>query len=115
MTITETAAPSRTRTWFRIIAIAEALSWLALLIAMGFKWLPETNNDHAVRIPGMIHGGVFMIYVGMCFFAWWKFKWTPKTAAFALASAIPPFLTYVFEVLADRRGLLGRKVDPRAV
>lgn len=107
MTITETA-PSRTRTVFRAIAIAEAISWAVLLIAMGFKWLPDPNNDQAVRIPGMIHGGIFMVYVVMCFVARWKFNWNGKTTLLALASSIPPFFTYVFEVKADHKGLLGR-------
>lgn len=100
--------PSRTRTWFRIIAIAEAVSWLGLLIAMGFKWIPEPNHDDAVRIPGMIHGMVFLAYVVTCFVARSKFGWTIKTTLLALAASIPPFFTVLFEVLADRRGLLRR-------
>lgn len=112
MTIAEIAPShtgSRTRTVFRAVAIAEALSWAVLLIAMGFKWLPEPNNDQAVRIPGMIHGGIFILYVISCLVAARSFGWNLKTLFLALASSIPPFFTYVFEALADKRGLLGRK------
>ena len=107
MTIAE-ITPSRTRTWFRTIAIAEAISWLGLLIAMGFKWLPDPNNDSAVRIPGMVHGMIFLAYVVTCFVARSKFGWTARTTILALASSIPPFFTYLFEVKADKRGLLGK-------
>ncbi|MDQ3157468.1 MAG: DUF3817 domain-containing protein [Actinomycetota bacterium] len=107
MTITE-IAPSRTRTWFRTIAIAEAISWAGLLIGMYLKYVPETT-ELGVRIFGSIHGGVFILYVLSCLVAARKFGWDLKTLFFALASSIPPFFTYVFEVLADRRGLLGHK------
>lgn len=98
---------SRTRTWFRAIAIAEAISWAGLLIAMCFKWLPDPNHDQAVRIPGMIHGGVFVLYVFACLYAGRAFGWNLKTLAVALASSIPPFFTLGYEILADKRGLLG--------
>lgn len=110
MTLTE-IAPSRTRTWFRTIAIAEAISWVGLLTAMLVKWViqddPHTGIEGGVPIFGPIHGAVFLAYVATCFVAGRKFGWSLKTLFFALASSIPPFFTYVFEVLADRRGLLG--------
>lgn len=102
--------PSPTRTWFRSIAIAEAISWLGLLIAMGFKWIiqddPQTGAQGGVPIMGPIHGVVFLAYVVTCFVASWKFHWSTKTTLVALASSIPPFFTYLFEVKADKRGLL---------
>ena len=103
-------APSRTRTWFRTIAIAEALSWAGLLIAMGFKYLPDPGHDKATFVPGMIHGVVFLTYVVTCFVARSKFGWNVKTTLVALASSTPPFFTYLFEVKADKRGLLGKPV-----
>jgi integral membrane protein len=101
--------PSRTRTWFRTIAIAEAISWAGLLIAMGFKYLPDPGHDKATFVPGMVHGIVFLTYVVSCLVARSKFGWTNKTTLVALASSIPPFFTYLFEVKADKRGLLGNK------
>jgi integral membrane protein len=108
VTVTEISpSRTRTRTWFRTIAIAEAISWAGLLFGMFLKYVPETT-ELGVRIFGPIHGGVFILYVISCLVAGWKFGWGIKTLFFALASSIPPFFTYVFEVLADRRGLLGR-------
>ncbi len=39
---------------FRLVAIWEAVTWLALLIAMFFKWV--LGYEEAIRIPGMVHG-----------------------------------------------------------
>lgn len=109
MTITEISpsrGSARSRTWFRTIAIAEAISWAGLLIGMSLKYVSETT-ELGVRIFGPIHGGVFILYVLMCLVAAREFGWSLKVLFLALASSIPPFFTYVFEVLADRRGLLG--------
>lgn len=105
--------PSRTRTWFRTVAIAEAISWLGLLIAMLFKWIiaddPNAGAQGGVPVMGPIHGTIFIAYVVTCLVARSKFGWTAKTTILALASSIPPFFTYLFEVQADKRGLLGKK------
>jgi integral membrane protein len=104
--------PSTTRTAFRAVAIAEAISWAGLLITMFFKWIvaadPHTGAQGGVPIMGPIHGTIFLAYVVMCFVAKRSFGWSQRTTLLALASSIPPFFTYVFEVSADRRGLLGQ-------
>ncbi|MGH1562557.1 DUF3817 domain-containing protein [Mumia sp. DW29H23] len=96
----------RTRLAFRVVAFAEAVSWAGLLIGMFFKWILETT-EVGVKIFGPIHGGIFVAYVVMCLVAWRTFGWSFKVAVAALASSIPPFFTVLFEVWADRRGLLG--------
>jgi integral membrane protein len=100
------------RTAFRTVAIAEAVSWAGLLITMFFKWIvaadPHAGAQGGVPIMGPIHGVVFLAYVLMCFVAKRSFGWSRRTAVVALAASIPPFFTYVFEVSADRRGLLGQ-------
>ena len=100
---------ARTRTAFRVVAFAEAVSWAGLLIGMLFKWVLETT-ELGVKIFGPIHGGIFVAYVLMCLVAWRAFGWSFKVTIAALASAVPPFFTVVFERWADRRGLLGRAV-----
>lgn len=105
MTVTQ-LSPSRTRTWFRTIAIAEAFSWAGLLFGVYLKRVSETT-ELGVQVFGPIHGGVFLLYVLTCLYAGRRFGWNHKTLFLALASSVPPFFTAVFEVLADRRGLLG--------
>ncbi|MBQ1016205.1 DUF3817 domain-containing protein, partial [Micromonospora sp. M51] len=47
---------------FVAAAIAEACSWLALLVGMLVKYGP-TDNELGVKIFGPIHGGLFVAYV----------------------------------------------------
>ena len=105
-------AAVNSRTAFRTVAIAEAISWAGLLIAMFFKWVvaadPHTGAEGGVPIMGPIHGGIFIAYVILCLVARRSFGWSNKTSLLALAASIPPFFTYVFEIVADRRGLLGQ-------
>ena len=102
----------RMRTIFRVVAFAEAVSWGLLLVAMFFKWVvqddPHAGLEGGVPIAGPIHGVIFIAYVAVCFVAWIHFRWTPRTLVLALVCSIPPFVTAIFEVVADRRGLLGR-------
>ena len=100
--------PARVRVWFRVIAIAEACSWLGLLIGMYLKYVPETT-EAGVKIFGPIHGTIFLAYLAISLVARSTFGWSFKVFALALVSSIPPFATVLFEVLADRAGLLGQE------
>lgn len=100
--------PATIRTWFRVIAFAEACSWLGLLIGMYVKYVPETSAI-GVKVFGPIHGGIFVLFVLVTLQAWRAFGWSFKVGALALVSSIPPFATALFEVLADRKGLLGER------
>lgn len=108
---------SRVRTLFRAVALAEAVSWAALLVAMFFKWIvqadPHTGIEGGVPIVGPIHGAVFIAFVLMCFVARRTFRWSTRTTLLALAAGIPPFLTVVFERAASRRGLLEPQPNSR--
>ena len=110
--------PSTVRTIFRTVAIAEALSWALLLAAMFCKWILEAEpfglHEGGVPVAGPIHGGIFVLYVVSCIVAAYAFKWNAKTTLLALASSIPPFFTYWFEVVADRKGQLSRPVGAPA-
>lgn len=102
--------PLRVRSWFRVVAFAEALSWLGLLIGMYVKYVPETT-EAGVQVFGPIHGGIFVAYLLVTLLARRAFGWSLRTTAVALVASIPPFATAVFEVLADRRGVLGRDAE----
>jgi len=83
------------------------VSWAGLLIGMLFKYV-LSDNEIGVKIFGPIHGAVFVTFVVMCLVAARAFGWSLRTTLLALASSVPPFFTVVFEVVAERRGLLGR-------
>ncbi|MBC7632134.1 DUF3817 domain-containing protein [Aeromicrobium sp.] len=107
--------PTATRTAFRAVAIAEALSWALLLSAMFCKYATKSEpfglREGGVPVAGMIHGVVFVVFVVMCFVSRRAFGWSRKVTLVALASSIPPFCSVLFERGADARGLLE---SPRA-
>ena len=94
------------RTLFRVIATAEAVSWLGLLIGMFFKWVLRTTAE-GVHVFGPIHGTVFLLYLVAVLVAGRRFAWDARTSLLAVVAAFPPFATLVFERWADRRALLG--------
>lgn len=95
---------STTAKRFRFVAIAEAITWLALLIAMFFKWV--LGHEEAVRIPGMVHGIVFVVFCIVALITARALKWNLVVTGLALVSSIPPFGTLVFEWWAARNGHL---------
>jgi integral membrane protein len=100
--------PRLVRHLFRIVALAEACSWLGLLIGMYVKYVPETT-ELGVQVFGPIHGGIFILYLLATLTARSTFGWSLRTTFWAAVASIPPFATAVFEVVADRKGLLGAK------
>ncbi|WP_235503367.1 DUF3817 domain-containing protein [Aeromicrobium sp. Root495] len=97
--------PSRLRKVFLAVAALEALSWVGLLVGVYLKRVAETT-EVGVQVFGPIHGGVFVAYVVISIIASRKFGWSLGTTALALFCSIPPFFSVVFEVVADRKGLL---------
>ena len=81
---------------------------------MYFKYVPETT-EAGVKIFGPIHGCIFLSYLLITLTARSAFGWSARTTALALVSSIPPFATAVFELYADREGLLSATdTDPAA-
>jgi integral membrane protein len=92
-------------TAFRIVAVAEALSWLGLLAGMYVKYVPQTS-EIGVQVFGPIHGGIFVVYVVVALVASRVLRWSPWTALLALAASVPPLTTVAFERWASRTGRL---------
>jgi integral membrane protein len=92
-------------TAFRIVAVAEALSWLGLLAGMFVKYVPETS-EVGVQVFGPIHGGIFMAYVVLTLVASRVLRWPARTTLLALVASVPPLATVWFERRATRNGQL---------
>ena len=90
---------------FRILAIAEAFSWAALLVGMFLKWVTRTT-ELGVEIAGPIHGAFFICYGAAALTLWGMQRWPFRVALFAGLSAVFPFATVWFERWAGRRGYL---------
>jgi integral membrane protein len=90
---------------FRILAVAEAFSWAALLTGMYFKWIAKTS-ELGVEIAGPIHGALFVGYGVAALTLWRLQRWPFVVALFAGVSAVFPFATIAFERGAGKRGHL---------
>jgi integral membrane protein len=90
---------------FRVVAIAEALSWVGLLAGMFVKHVLGTS-EAGVQVFGPIHGAVFVAYVVVAGVAARVLGWSRGTTLLALAAAVPPLVTVVFERWASRTGRL---------
>ncbi|RJO79412.1 DUF3817 domain-containing protein [Nocardia panacis] len=95
---------------FRFIAVLEAISWVFLIVGMVLKRLPEPVT-WPVKVFGMTHGIIFILFVLIGILAARQLKWSPLTTALALLSSIPPFFTVLFELWAVRTGKLGELSD----
>ncbi|MFD2092890.1 DUF3817 domain-containing protein [Blastococcus deserti] len=98
-------SPRTVATTFRIVAVAEALSWIGLLIGMYVKYVPETT-ELGVQVFGPIHGGIFLAYVLVAVVAARVLRWSSGTTLLALVASVPPLATIWFERWATRRGRL---------
>src|SRR4051812_49862780 len=97
---------------FRIVAVAEALSWIGLLAGMYVKYVPETT-ELGVKVFGPIHGGIFVAYVVIALITARTLRWSPRTTLLALVCSVPPLATVWFERLATRNDRLpGRELVP---
>ena len=78
---------------FRVIAFLEGVSYLLLLfIATPVKYL--AGNDDYVKMLGMPHGVLFMIYVVLAFMIRSDFKWNSRQFSVVLIASIIPFGTF---------------------
>lgn len=90
---------------FRLLAMAEAVSWAGLLIGMFFKYV-VIGNEIGVQVFGPIHGAIFVGYLVVSLLARGPLRWDPRTTLLAFVASIPPFGTIVFERWASRTGRL---------
>lgn len=92
-------------TAFRVVAFAEAASWLGLLAGMFAKYAIDVG-EQGVQVFGPIHGTVFVTYLVVALLTWRQQRWSLPVGLLALAASVPPLCTVLFEVWADRTGRL---------
>ena len=74
--------------WLRVVAIAEATSFLLLLVATAVKY--GLDRPEGVELLGPIHGALFVAYVGMAFLLWRAERWKPLTFLTIVAGSVVP-------------------------
>lgn len=82
----------------RAVGLAEGVSFLVLLgIAMPLKYF--AGMPSAVRVVGLAHGVLFILFVLAVFEAMGSLRWSWRQVALALLASLLPFGT----LLLDRR------------
>lgn len=85
----------------RWVAVAEATSFLALLVATAIKY--SADAPLGVTILGPIHGLLFVAYVVLALMVWKPAGWSTVTGIGVLIGAVLPFGGFVVDrkVLRD--------------
>jgi integral membrane protein len=79
----------------RYIALAEATSFIALLIA---SFIKRTGGDEiGVQILGPIHGALFIVYVIVALNLRSQLGWSTQATFWVLVGAVVPFGGYVVD------------------
>ncbi|MEU6344288.1 DUF3817 domain-containing protein [Streptomyces sp. NPDC046977] len=71
----------------RLVSAPEAVSFLLLLICSVLK---RTTDFNAVPVMGMVHGVLFVLYVALWAWAWFRAKWPLGRAALYLLLSVLP-------------------------
>lgn len=87
---------------FRVVAVAEALSWLGLLAGMLVKYVIG-QNEIGVKVFGPVHGAMFVAYLVALLWVARAQRWGFGRLVLGAAAAVPPFTSVVFERWVARR------------
>jgi len=101
--------------WFRLIAFAEAVSWVGLLVGMYFKYLGSPRTEIGVKVFGMAHGLIFVAFVLAGLLVGVSVKWGLGTWLLALLGSVVPLGSVIFLIWADRSGRVGSASAPNEV
>ena len=85
----------------RGVAVLEAVSWLALIVATIVKY--SADSPLGVKILGPIHGVLFLAYVALTFDVRRQTRWDARTTLIVLGEAILPGGGFLVARRADLR------------
>ncbi|MGB5867590.1 MAG: DUF3817 domain-containing protein [Arcobacteraceae bacterium] len=81
---------------FRLIALLEGISFIVLLfIAMPIKYM--LGEPIVVKIVGMAHGGLFLLFLYLLFVTAREFKWNFSFISIAFIASLLPFGTFFLD------------------
>ena len=90
---------------FRYLAVAEAISFLLLIVASVIKH--TGGSELGVQILGPLHGLLFIGYIAMVFGLMKPAGWNGKVTVWIVVGAIVPFGGFVVDWWLGRRGAEG--------
>lgn len=89
---------------FRIIALLEGVSFLALIfIAVPLKYFAAMPLPN--KIIGMAHGFLFIGFIFYLLMVRSEYKWTAKKTALAFLASLLPFGTFVLDAKVLKKEL----------
>ena len=89
---------------FRVLAIAEAITWTILISAIIARAVGAPGV--VVTVGGGIHGFVFLSYAATAILVALNQRWHAGVGVLAVASAIVPYATIPMEIWLHRTGRL---------
>lgn len=89
---------------FRVLAVAEAISWTLLIAGMILR--ATTDIALGVTVGGGIHGFVFLSYGATAVIVAKNQRWGALPTVVAIASAVIPYATIPTELWLHRTGRL---------
>ena len=90
---------------FRILALTEGVTWVALISSMIVKY-GLNGSPMGVTVSGWFHGMVFMLFVAAVLVCGVWFRWKWWVFLLGWVSAVIPFGTVVFDVWVERTNRL---------
>jgi integral membrane protein len=94
---------------FRMIALAEGVSFLTLLfIAMPMKYF--MGMPEVVRVVGAIHGVLFLLYVGLLARIHFAQRWPFMFSLYALIASVVPIGTFMLDKQLRKKEIV-TKID----
>lgn len=76
-----------------IVAFAEAISWLGLLLGMVLIY--GFDNERGVSLMGPIHGMLFVVFAGLLLMTQYQERWSAGRTILSLIESIPPFTGFL--------------------
>lgn len=105
---TETLTPTSRvtpRSFYRVVAIAEAVTWTLLIGGMLLKYVANAGGL-GVLIGGSLHGLVFVTYAATAVLVGLNQRWPVKLIVGAVITAIIPYATIPFDRWLDKHNKL---------
>ena len=93
------------RKLYRILAIAEAVTWTLLITGLIVKATAGIDATLLTTIGG-VHGFVFISYGATAILVGINQRWHFGVGLLAVVTAIVPYATIPFEIVQERRGAL---------
>lgn len=80
----------------RLFSLLDGASFLILLYFSIYE-KRILGHEEAIRLPGMIHGGIFCVFFLLLILCWDRRNWSLLRAAKVLLAAFIPFAPFLLE------------------